>query len=194
MKHFLRLNSSIPEEQRVPGVPLDWPVTHYPVDDEADDLTDPDLIKCDDDAALAAYYAARQAAFDAGLAEQMAYKAEQALPGIKRMKIAEIDTRTREVIFRGFTYAGKVLSLSASAQANLLSAETLKDSYSYPIFWNCLDDLEEPIELADAAAVTAMCLAAETAKTVARDSGTELRGQVLEATSKAEVDAIADSR
>lgn len=193
-RFFFRPASACPPEAVPPGTPDAWPFTLFALEDGEPDPTDPALVGPKSGAEMDAHFASLQAAWDAAAGARAAWREALELPGLKLTRIAEIDAKTTEVIFRGFTYGGKVLSLSASAQANLLGALGLRTGYSYPINWNCLDDMEPSIVLADADAVLAMCVAAATAKRVALDSGTALRQDVLAATTKAELDAVVDSR
>lgn len=120
------------------------------------------------------------------------------LPQAKEAKIAEIDTRTAELIDQGFEWppaSGIIHSFSLEAQANLLGLELARNDPAlvYPVVWNSKDD-GATTSLADATEVHGFYLTALATKRAHLDSGTLLKDQVRAALTIAEVDAVIDPR
>lgn len=119
------------------------------------------------------------------------------LPEYKLEKQRAIDARTAELIFQGFTYGGKTLSLSISAQSywtNLYQARNIMAAGGlFPLTVNTLDDLDtySVASVADAEGLYQTAVGTMTSRLA---SGTALKNQVRAATTKAEVDAVVDSR
>ena len=110
-------------------------------------------------------------------------------------KIAAIDARTDQLIAAGFTYSGKVFSLSSSAQDKMIGSHQVKDdpALTYPIVWNNIDDTDST-SLADSAALNGFYLTALGTVRAHLDSGTALKDAVRAAADIAAVDAVVDSR
>lgn len=113
----------------------------------------------------------------------------------KLLRYNEIDERTYELISEGFTYAGKIFSLSENAQTNILALDNTKDdpALAYPIVYNTIDDLDT-YNVADATDLHNMYLTALATKKGHLDSGTSLKQQIRDAVDEAAVDAIIDNR
>jgi len=116
------------------------------------------------------------------------------LPHKKADKIAAIDAKTRELISQGFTHAGKVFSLSASAQTNWLG---VKNGYAaglvYPYKWATKDDTEHYAFADEAEMITAADAAAAT-KTGHLNSGRDLKTAAIDAATIAALDLVVDNR
>ena len=119
------------------------------------------------------------------------------LPEYKLEKQHVIDARTTELLFQGFTYGGKVLSLSISAQSywtNLYQARNIMAAAGlFPLTINTLNDLDTyvVVSVADAEGLYQTALGTMTSRLA---SGTALKSQVRAAATKAEVDAVVDNR
>lgn len=116
----------------------------------------------------------------------------ESLERYKTKKKLAIDLKTQQLIGQGFTYASKIFSLSANAQlywSNLLNIP----SGDFPLTVNTLDDLDS-YNIADTTDAQGMYGAALSAVKGHLTSGTALKEQVRAATTKAEVDAVVDSR
>ena len=113
----------------------------------------------------------------------------------KAAKIAVIDSRTEELISRGFVYRNCTFSLSASAQSKMIGSHQIKDhpALVYPIKWNTLDD-DDTLSLVDSADLDAFYLTALGTIRYHLDSGTELKDEVRSATTIIELNQIADNR
>lgn len=122
---------------------------------------------------------------------------EIALPILKRVRLAEIDTRTQALIAQGFAYDGKVFSLSLPAQSywtNLYQARQLFTAMGgYPLRVNTLDD-SSAYDVADEADAAGLYQAAVGTVKARLGSGTVLKDQVRAAATKADLDAIVDER
>jgi hypothetical protein len=66
------------------------------------------------------------------------------LDDYKALRYHEIDLKTEEKIKLGFSYSGKVFSLSPNAQTNILALDNTRDdpALSYPIEYSTIDDLD----------------------------------------------------
>lgn len=123
------------------------------------------------------------------------YDSIEELTKQKDQRIRDIDERTVALINQGFSFAGKVFSLSMAAQANLTGTHGLKDdpAFEYPVEWNTLDN-GEPHELADADAFHAFYLVAVGTKRSHLDSGTAKRNLIRDALTQIALDAVVDDR
>jgi len=113
----------------------------------------------------------------------------------KVKKGEEIDHNTAVIILKGFTYQGKVFSLSEVAQIKLIGTYAVRNhpAFPYPVKWNTKNNYST-VSLADATALENFFLLAMQAVRVAVDSGTALKDQVRAATTQAELDAVVDNR
>lgn len=115
------------------------------------------------------------------------------LPTLKTQRYAEIDTKTEELIAKGFTYSSSVFSLSANAQITCLGLVERKDSLTYPVDINLLDDSSK-VSLADATAMQAFFDAAQAQIRTHLDNGTTLKQSIRDAADTATVNLVVDSR
>ena len=117
------------------------------------------------------------------------------LDDYKALRYKEIDIRTEEKIKLGFSYAGKVFSLSANAQTNILALDNTKDdpALSYPIGYSTIDDSEH-YDVVDSTDLHNMYLTALATKKAWVDSGTNLKDAVRNAIDEQSVQAIIDNR
>jgi hypothetical protein len=117
------------------------------------------------------------------------------LPASKTIRFNQVDQRTGELIAQGYTFSGKVFSLSENAQTNILALYTTKDHTAliYPISYSTINDTEG-FSVVDAATVEQMYLTALGTKRSRLDSGTALKDQIRAAATKAVLDAIIDNR
>jgi len=111
----------------------------------------------------------------------------------KARKFNAIDARTTELISTGFTYATKQFSLSTNSQARLMGSHQKKDTMTYPIAWNTIDDLDV-YSVADAADLTGLYDAATNAYRVHIDSGTALKDSIRAAVDEAALALVVDTR
>jgi hypothetical protein len=113
----------------------------------------------------------------------------------KDLRYDEIDSKTEEKILLGFAYAGKVFSMSANAQTNILALDNTRDdpAMSYPITYNTLDDLDS-YNVVDSTDLHNMYLTALGTKKAWVDSGTQLKDAVRAAIDEQAVQAIIDNR
>lgn len=117
------------------------------------------------------------------------------LDDLKVLRYHEIDLRTEEKISLGFSYAGKVFSLSANAQTNILALDNTRNdvAMSYPIGYSTKDDSEH-YDVVDATSLHNMYLTALATKKSWVDSGTVLKDAVRAAVDEQAVQAIIDNR
>lgn len=115
------------------------------------------------------------------------------LPAYKKEKNLDIDLRSALLIEDGFTYQGKVFSLSTNAQINISALNQTRNDLTYPVTYNTIDDIDT-YDVVDAADMNAMYMAALATKKAVLDGGTSLKTQVRQATTKEEVDAVIDNR
>jgi hypothetical protein len=113
----------------------------------------------------------------------------------KDVRYKEIDARTEEKILLGFSYQGKVFSMSANAQTNILALDNTRDDPAliYPITYNTLDDLDS-YNVVDSTDLHNMYLTALATKKAWVDSGTLLKDSVRDAIDEQAVQAIIDNR
>jgi hypothetical protein len=135
-----------------------------------------------------------QAMLDAGYAfAGVDNSGESGLEQTKRAKYLAIDTRTEELIDQGFSFAGKVFSLSSNAQKYWIGMMVGKDLLTYPLVVNTLDD-SSTLSVTDAVMVLQMYGTAMGTVKAHLASGTALKDLVRAATTIPEVQAIVDSR
>ena len=113
----------------------------------------------------------------------------------KKEKSELINDRTVELVSNGYSFGGKVFSLSKNAQTNILALFATKDNpaLTYPVEFNTIDDLEK-YSAANAPTIEGMYLTALGTKKAHLDSGSILKDAVRAATTKAEVDLVVDNR
>jgi hypothetical protein len=128
------------------------------------------------------------------------YWVEDSIEGIdlntyKDFRFEEIDVRTEEKIKLGFSYAGKIFSMSANAQTNILALDNTRDdpAMSYPVGYSTLDDSEH-YDVVDATDLHNMYLTALATKKAWVDSGTVLKDAVRAAIDENAVSLIIDNR
>jgi hypothetical protein len=145
----------------------------------ADELTTGEIITLD------AVVVAQQAAFDP-------------LPVLKARRFAEIEARTDQLIALGFEYppaSGNFYSLDLASQLRTLGVDHSKDfpELTYPVRWSTVNKMEA-VDLANAAATRGFFLTALGTLRGRIDSGTVLYDAIRAATTKAEIDAVVDTR
>lgn len=111
---------------------------------------------------------------------------------IRQGKLSEIDAKTAALVAKGFSFGNARLSLSPEAQAKLLSYDAQRESLTYPVVFNTIDD-DGTVEVKDAGSLHSLALAAVTTLRAAVDSGTLLK-QKVRSTDTSSVRAIADDR
>jgi hypothetical protein len=116
----------------------------------------------------------------------------------KTAKFLAIDMRTQQLISEGFEWpesSGVYFSLSGNAQKKLLGMETARDEpeFLWPVKWNSIDD-KNKTTLGTSLDARAFFLEAYLTVRGHLDSGTDLKDQVRDATTVAEVDAVVDNR
>lgn len=113
----------------------------------------------------------------------------------KACRFKEIDLKTEEKIKIGFSYQGKVFSLSQNAQINILALhETRNDpALTYPIEYSTIDDLGH-YDVQNATDLHNMYLTALATKKAWVDSGTALKDAVRNAVDEVSVQSIIDNR
>lgn len=109
----------------------------------------------------------------------------------KIKKNGQIDIRTQELIFQGFTYDGQTFSLSEMAQLNWVAMEASSDLLTWPVVITTKDDSEYSLTLANSPYFYGAALSTKQAHL---NSGRALKLQVNAATTIAEVDAVIDNR
>jgi len=114
------------------------------------------------------------------------------LDTLRALRFGETDKQTQALLCNGFAYGGKTLSMCITSQVKAdgyarLSAE------DYPIELPTCDD-SEIVSLADAAALDAYRDAQVAALKAVIDGGDTLKAALRSATTKAEIDAVVDTR
>lgn len=113
----------------------------------------------------------------------------------KAARYEEIDAVTEERIKLGFSYAGKVFSMSANAQTNILALDNTRDdpAMSYPIEYSTIND-DDNYFVVDSTDLHNMYLTALGTKKSWVDSGTQLKDAVRAAVDEQAVQSIIDNR
>lgn len=186
MKLLVLLHAGVPTGQKPSGIPDDWPAEVREVGDG--EPVPSGWLQMADAAELSAYRASKQSGYDA-------WRSQVELPAARDAKFAAIDGRTSELIAQGFSYGGKVFSLSANAQQTYTGLYAVRNEVlvSYPVKVNTLDNLDNLL-LTDAGAVTGFYLTAVGTYRARLDSGTALKDLVRVAVDLAAVAAVADTR
>lgn len=115
------------------------------------------------------------------------------LDKIKTDKLAAIDAKTSELIAQGFSFDGKQFSLSANAQQNLATIQTLidKDLLDPESPLSTIDDELYILRKEDAPGF----VQAGYARVIpTKMLGSGLKGQVVAATTQEAIESIVDSR
>ncbi|MGV7234662.1 MAG: hypothetical protein ACQ9ET_00245 [Nitrosomonadaceae bacterium] len=115
------------------------------------------------------------------------------LAGYKALRRSEIDIRTGELIALGFSYGGKVMSLSQNAQLNLNGANQTRTELTYPVTFHTIDSLDS-YDATDATDLHNLYLTALGTKKAHIDSGAILRDSINSAVDEAAVQLIIDNR
>ena len=127
------------------------------------------------------------------------------LSELKEKRYVEIDSRTTELIGEGFTYSGKIFSMSRQAQSNMLCVRTVIADHRavgtlagfeaafFPLKFNTLDD-KDSISLPKVDDFLAFYDTAMGTVRAHLDGGTGLKTMIRAAVDKAEVDAVVDER
>lgn len=184
MKLLVRLYADV--ASNLSGVPGEWPAEVQAVDDSMPDPGDGRLVMTPEE--FDEYRLSVKSLYDA-------WSEQTKLPGAKEAKLKAIDTRTVELINQGFTYAGKVFSLSERAQNTWTGLYTVRNEpvLTYPVKINLLDD-SGTHDLVNAADVQGFYLTAVGTYRARLDSGTGLKDQVRAATTLAGIEAVQDNR
>ena len=113
----------------------------------------------------------------------------------RELRFGEIDSKTDEIFATGFEYPGSGvrLSLSSEAQSRLIGLMLVRDSATYPIRWNALDDASF-VDLLSASDVITLFGAGATALRSYVDGGTAIKNEIREALTVAAVMAVVDPR
>lgn len=122
------------------------------------------------------------------------YVVDWDLDHVKADRNAEINARTREIIAEGVTYDGRQFPLDLPDQSTwhgLFNAVAAGQA-SYPI--KVMDVSDEPYYCADATAFQTMYFTGFGAVNAILEGGRALKAQVNAATTKAEIDAVVDTR
>ena len=124
-----------------------------------------------------------------------AHKAVVSLTNVKNIRIQEIDDKTGELIKVGFTFDGKIFSLSMYAQSKMMGAHQIKDDPAlvYPITWNTKNDLATVV-IDNAVELNAFYLTGVGTVRAAIDSGTVLKDQIRVANTQGAIDLVIDNR
>lgn len=113
--------------------------------------------------------------------------------GIRQGRLSEIDSKTSALVAKGFAFGNARLSLSPEAQAKLLSYDTQRESLTYPVVFNTIDD-DGTVEVKDAGSLHSLALAAITALRAAVDSGTLLKQKVRSMADVKSIREVVDDR
>lgn len=111
---------------------------------------------------------------------------------LKQKKCDEIDDKTDECIAKGFSYDDTIFSLSENAQTTWLGLVISKDSLSYPMPISTIDSGVYMLQDANSTAI----FFGTGVQTIKHwyDTGRNLKLQVKDCQTKAEIDAIVDNR
>ena len=112
----------------------------------------------------------------------------------RRVKMAQIDRKTIELISKGFVYSGKTFSLSNNAEKKLLTWRIKADGGDATARTAPTIDNSDTLALADAAAVIIFTDVAFNVIQGHIDTGEALRASVRTAADQTAIDAVADNR
>lgn len=184
---LVRLYGDLGPGQKAPGIPDSWPAEVEEVPDSWPDPGDGRLLM-KEASELEAYK-------DKFRTDYEAWAAVADLGPARAGKFEAIDTRTSALIEDGFPFAGKVFSLSISAQSTFTGLYAIRDepALTFPVKVNTIDDLDF-LELKDSAQVRAFYLTAVATYRTHLDGGTKLKDEVRAAVSVDAVAAVEDTR
>lgn len=182
---IVRLYKEIPIEQKPVGIPDDWPAEVATVDGLLD--------------VPSGWIVMSEGELDShkakNLASYLAWKEALSLPSIKEEKFAAIDKRTSQMIGEGFTFAGKVFSLSLNAQSTHGGLYMIREEPGlvFPVIVNTIDNLDT-YGLSSASEIRDFYLSGVACYHKHLDSGTTLKNVVRSASTILEVAAVTDTR
>ena len=111
---------------------------------------------------------------------------------LRKSKVVEIDLRTEEISDQGFSFSGSLFSSSLEDQKNWMALYVAQDKLTYPFFVTTKEggtyEFQSPQEL------TAFYLTGLQVVYVIYSGARFIKGRVLAASTKEELDAIVDSR
>lgn len=113
----------------------------------------------------------------------------------KTQRCREIDANTETLIAKGFTYSGKIFSLSANAQRKIEAYSgqiACEEMITYPIRVSTASD--EMVGLADLAALKGYLAAYHDRIHGLTEEGAKLKQDAKSATDQASLDLVADNR
>ena len=111
----------------------------------------------------------------------------------KASRLTQVDAKTDELIAQGFMVEGKMFSASDTAQLKWLGMLTSRAALSYPVTVPTNNDLEF-VSLANEDDIVLYYTALLTRVQVLLTGGVFLKGQIVAASTKGELDAIVDNR
>jgi len=111
---------------------------------------------------------------------------------LKEQKNAQIDKRTEEIIYYGYTFDGHLFDTSAESQRDWLGLYSLRNEIPYPFAVTTKDEKEYYFKDADTYASFFKYGTAFINGVVA--SGRAIKLMIMACATKAEIDAIVDSR
>jgi hypothetical protein len=119
----------------------------------------------------------------------------KSLASLKSVRLAEVVTKTTELIEAGFVYNNKVFSLSLETQIQLIGLFSIRNDPNlvYPIKWNTIDDSDYEF-INNSAGVTYYYLTAVSKYRAHIDSGTALKDLIRAAVDVNALNAIIDDR
>lgn len=119
----------------------------------------------------------------------------QDLDDYKEALFEKIDTKTRKIIGEGFDFDGKKFSLSQAAQSNWTNIKTNKVDFSlmglFPLQISTIDNNIYMLQETD---VDSFWSAGMAAVKGAYTSGSDIKKQVFDSTTIADLNAIVDNR
>ncbi len=120
----------------------------------------------------------------------------EVLEELKAFRIKEINDHTHALIHAGFEYpasSSQIFSMNETAQINLEVATRTKSTLTYPMVYSFIDD-SGSVSIADSTEMQNMFNDAFAHKRTQLDSGNTLKQSIRDATTKAAIDAVVDSR
>ena len=129
---------------------------------------------------------------EAGLDAVVAAHESVPLADYKENKKLGIDANTGVLILQGCLFEGVVFSMSSNAQRNWTALDTVRDELTYPFPVSLKDDSE--FIFTDVTHYHTFSMTAMGTANAHYTSGRTLKMQIDSATTKAEVDAVEDTR